>query len=612
MVYQDCHAALNPVLRIGDQIDEAVQRRPELVTRSVRDRTLELLEKVRIPSPPEIVDRYPHQLSGGQQQRAVIAMALAPDPDLLILDEPTSNLDVTTEAQILDLVVELKRSVNAGVLFITHNLAVIAHVADRVGVMYAGELFEIGPVHDIFRRPSAPYTCGLLACMPRVDPLRLSHSPQTTRKLRLQTIPGCVPSAAEYPPGCSFAPRCPFARQQCSKRHPELDATPEAGHLARCFFIPRVREEGWPRQRKVAAQSAPASAAQKPVLAGKRLTKTFGADSRKYWLFGPQLHGAIQAIRDISFELKAGETLGVVGESGCGKSTLVRCLSGLERCTSGSTLVAGEEVAADVKLRPRSTLQRMQMVFQNPHVSLNPQRSVGQIIDRAVQTLGGVSSRQERAQRVATLLQRVGLDEEYVERHPAELSGGQQQRVAVARALAGNPEVVLADEVTSSLDVSVRAAILNLLNDLQAEESIAYVFVSHDMSAIVYMSDWVMVLYLGAIMELGPVESVFAPPYHPYTEALISAIPDPDPDVKRPAIRLEGSVPSGRRRMRGCPFHTRCPRKIGKICETRRPPWQQAGENHHIFCHIPLEELRQVVVGQVTRVHEQPGRRSGA
>lgn len=585
MVYQSPHAALNPAYPIGDQIDEAVHRRPDLVTTTVRARTLELLEQVRMPAPEQIVDRYPHQLSGGQQQRAVIAMALAASPDLLILDEPTSNLDVTTEAQILDLLLELKRSVNAGIVFITHNLAVIAQVADRVAVMYAGELFEIGRVHDVFHHPTAPYAAGLLACIPRVDARSTAGV-----KRRLRTIPGSVPAPLDRPPGCSFAPRCPFARGSCSKQHPELLPTDEPGHYARCHFPAAARRDGWPQQRDRAVSPAVADNDAPPILVGSNLEKVYGRNGRKYWIAGPVVKSAVQAITDVSFELRPGQTLGVVGESGCGKTTLVNCVAGLISATRGTVTLGGEELPSVVEKRPRSALRRMQMVFQNPDLSLNPHHTVGEIMERAVEVLDDGSG-EERSRRVVRLLQRVGLGEHYLSRHPSEMSGGEKQRVAVARALAGNPDVVLADEATSALDVSVRSSILNLLCDLQAEQHVSYLFISHDMSAVRHISDWVMVLYLGMVMEIGPVERVFEPPFHPYTEALLSAIPVPDPDIRGEAIHLDGHVPGASSRPQGCPFHTRCPRKLGPQCETDAPPCREVGDGHRIYCHIPLEEL---------------------
>ncbi len=585
MVFQDPYAALNPGFTVGDQIDEAVRRRPTLVETSVRDRTLALLEQVHMPAPSQIARRYPHQLSGGQQQRAVIAMALAANPDLLILDEPTTGLDVTTEACILDLILELKETVNASIVFITHNLAVIAQIADQVAVMYAGEIVEIGTVHDVFHRPTAPYTAGLLSCIPRTD-----H--KAGAKEYLRTIPGVVPAPTELPEGCTFAPRCPFAQARCWVEPPPLLDTPEEGHLARCFFIDEVRRAGWPEGRRIEETAAIRETTDTPILVGRHLSKTYGRDLRRYWIAGPMVRRAALAIKDVSFELRPGETLGIVGESGCGKTTLVNCISGLISATRGSVMLEGEELAASVADRPRGILWRMQMVFQNPDLSLNPQYTVGEILNRAVRVLSANGGERERSARVAALLARVGLGEHYLSRRPSELSGGEKQRVAVAHALAGNPDVVLGDEITSSLDVSVRAAILNLLNDLQIQQGVAYLFISHDMSAIRHVSDRVMVLYLGMVMEVGSVDAVFEPPYHPYTEALMSAIPVPDPDVKSTPIRLEGTVPSADRRPSGCPFHTRCPRLIGPICKEESPPWQDAGNGHHIYCHIPLEELQ--------------------
>ena len=584
-VYQDPQASLNPSYKVGDQIDEAVRRRPELAPDGIRERTLELLRRVRIAAPEDTTRRYPHQLSGGQQQRAVIAMALAANPDLLILDEPTTGLDVTTEARILDLVRELQEEVNAAIVFITHNLAVIAQIADRVAVMYAGEVVEIGDVRNIFHEPSAPYTAGLLSCIPRID------RPSDVEN-RLRTIPGTVPSPAEQPEGCLFVPRCPFVIDECRQNHPDLFAVQEEGHRARCFRAKEVRVTGWPQERLERHQNGGPQEGDMPVLEGTEVRKEFGRRARKYTFWGPVVREPLKAVDGVSFALGKGETLGIVGESGSGKSTLLNVVAGLQKPTAGVLKMGDEELAPEVRQRSRLLLQHMQMVFQNPDKSLNPQHTVGATMRRAVRVLDPGSSRRERRQRVADLLNRVGLGAHYMRRKPSALSGGEKQRVAVARALAGHPHVVLADEVTSALDVSVRAEILNLLNDLQADEGISYLFVSHDMSAIRHVSHRVMVLYLGLIMEMGPVEQVFEPPYHPYTEALMSAIPAPDPDIKTDRIRLGGELPETR--PTGCPFHTRCPRFLGDVCVQEEPPWQIASTGHGIYCHIPLEELASI------------------
>ena len=587
MVFQDPAGSLNPAFRIGDQIDEAVRRRPELAAAGVRTRTLELLDQVHMPDPRRIVRRYPHQLSGGQQQRALIAMALAADPDVLVPDEPTTGLDVTTEAQVLDLIAELRTRVNAAIVFITHNLAVIAQIADRVAVMYAGEIVELAEVRDLFRHPSAPYAAGLLSCIPSLD------GPGDGRR-RLRTIGGLVPRLDAIPAGCAFAPRFPFVRDRCRAETPGLVPLAEPGHRARCFFTAEVRTSGWPARPLTAiAPVAPAGPGM-PLLAGHELWKRYGRDRRRFGLAGRRTGQAVRALNGVSFALRAGQTLGVVGESGCGKTTLANLVLGLVEPTDGRLLLQDRELPARLRDRPRELLRRIQMIFQSPEASLNPRHRVDRILERA--TRASPDGRTPAA-RVADLLATVGLDPTHASRRPAELSGGERQRVAIARALASRPDVIVADEPTSSLDVSVRGSILNLLNDLQAADGVAFLFISHDLSAIRQIAHRVLVLYLGMVMEEGATGRIFRPPYHPYTEALLSAVPVPDPDVRTVPIRLAGAVPSADRVPSGCPFHTRCPRKLGPICEEQTPPWRDDGPDLRVFCHIPLDELREAQVG---------------
>ncbi len=582
IVLQDPLGALNPSYRIGGQIDEAVGRRPELIETSPRDRTLQLLAQVRMPDPERIARRYPHQLSGGQQQRAVLAMALAAAPDVLILDEPTTGLDVTTEARVLDLIAELKSVTGAAILFITHNLAVIAQMADRVAVMYAGELVELADVRTIFRDPSAPYTAGLLASVPRLESV-------AGPRPRLRTIPGFVPAPGALPPGCAFEPRCPFARDRCRRERPPLDPIEAGPHLVRCFYSDDVRRSGWPADQLPAAMSASAEPGALDLVAGDRLTKIYGPTRRRFGLFGPTVARPAPALNDVSFEVGRAETLGIVGESGGGKTTLANCVAGLISPTKGSVSLDGRPLAPTLRGRSRDQVRRIQMLFQNADASLNPHHDVRRIVGRAVRVLGRNGGDPDK--RLGDLLREVGLGPEYAGRLPAELSGGEKQRVAAARALAGAPDLVISDEATSALDVSVRAALLNLFNDLQARDGLAYLFVSHDLSAVRHVAHRVLVLYQGTVMEEGPTEAVFSAPHHPYTEALMSAIPVPDPNVPRSPIRLDGPAAGPDDAQTGCPFHTRCPRKIGDLCEREPPPWRRAGDGHHILCHIPIEDL---------------------
>jgi peptide/nickel transport system ATP-binding protein len=593
MVYQDPMSSLNPSIIVGDQVAEAITSHQSVSAKAARDRTLELFRAVNMPEPAAIFRRYPHQLSGGQQQRVLIAMALANNPDLLIMDEPTTGLDVTTEAQILDLIAELKRSFSSAILYISHNLGVIARISDRIGVMYAGQIVEQGPVRDVFRRQLHPYTAGLLECLPSLDFGRKERA--------LKLIQGMIPDLARLPAACSFAPRCPHARERCHNEAPALLEVVPA-HLSRCMFwreqeIERAQREASSVTPTAATAVATARAAvangakatpRRPLLAVDNLSREYIDSKKLLGIFGQER--IVHALDGVSLELAADETLAVVGESGCGKTTLARLIVGLVEPTDGTIRFDGNELEGSAAERDREVRRRLQMVFQNPDSTLNPKRSIGQALARPLELFRGLSGQQAVAEATA-LLRAVRLDERYLDRLPNQLSGGEKQRVGIARAFATNPDLIVCDEPVSALDVSVQAAILNLLGDLQARAHTAYLFISHDMSVVRYLADRVAVVYLGKIAEIGPVERVFAPPWHPYTEALLSAIPVPDPDAEVTPIRLEGPVPSAANPPSGCVFHTRCPRKVGAICEQQTPPARHGSDGHTIVCHIPLETL---------------------
>ena len=591
MVYQDPMSSLNPSIVVGEQVAEAITSHQPVSAKVARDRTLELFAAVNMPEPSAIFRRYPHQLSGGQQQRVLIAMALANNPDLLIMDEPTTGLDVTTEAQILDLISELKARFSSAILYISHNLGVIARISDRIGVMYAGQVVEQGPVREVFRRQLHPYTAGLLECLPSLDFGRKDRA--------LKLIQGMIPDLTRLPAACSFAPRCPHARERCHKVPPALVEVVPA-HLSRCMFWREQEIERAQRATRahsvteVQAASTQARGAdgarttQRPLLAIENLSRDYVDSKKLLGLFGSER--IVHALDGVSVELAPDETLAVVGESGCGKTTLARLIVGLVEATTGTIRFDGKELEGSAAERGREVRRRLQMVFQNPDSTLNPKRSIGQALTRPLALFRGLSGARAVTEATA-LLRAVRLDERYLDRLPNQLSGGEKQRVGIARAFATNPDLIVCDEPVSALDVSVQAAILNLLGDLQARAHTAYLFISHDMSVVRYLADRVAVVYLGKIAEIGPVERVFAPPWHPYTEALLSAIPVPDPDAAVTPIRLEGPVPSAANPPSGCVFHTRCPRKIGPICEHQVPPARKAPDGHTIVCHIPLETL---------------------
>ena len=572
VVYQSPLSALNPSIVIGKQLAEVARQHLGMDAGAARSRVAEMLTKVAMPDPEAVMKRYPHQLSGGMLQRCVIAMALMTDPSLLIMDEPTTALDVTTQAVVLDLVADLKREFDSAILYITHDLGVITKICDRVGVMYAGEFMEQAALYELFKRPLHPYTLDLLGCVPHFDP--------TPQKRSLVTIPGAIPRVDQLPPGCIFAPRCTFVEEACTTARPPLVEVAGA-HLSACRrweAVPPPVE--YLREATEAVRVAETESVRPGVLVE--------ADGAEVHFKAPK--GVIRAVDGMDLEVRIGETLGVVGESGSGKTTVARAIIGLTPSTGGKITLHGKLLPPSTGRRPRATLREIQMVFQNPDASLNPTRSVGDAIMRPLALLGGLG-RQQARERAKELLQAVSLPVSYFERLPHELSGGEKQRVAIARAFAAEPELILCDEPISSLDVSVQGSLMNLLMKLQVEKQTSYVFISHDLSAVQHLSDAIAVVYLGHVMEIGDATRVLTPPFHPYTEALLSAIPLADPDVKQKPIRLGGSVPSAMFVPSGCRFHPRCPRFVGDVCVEQEPPWREGEGDHRIYCHIPLEEL---------------------
>ncbi|HEY2994462.1 MAG TPA: ABC transporter ATP-binding protein [Methylomirabilota bacterium] len=578
MVYQDPMASLNPVMTVGRQLMEVPMIHDRAGLAAARARALAMLGEVKLADPEAVMERYPHQLSGGQQQRIVIAMALIAEPALLIMDEPTTGLDVTVEAAVLNLVRELRRRIDSAILFISHNLATVAGVCDRIGVMYRGELVEDGPVRRIFSDPRHPYTRGLLDCLPTLG--------RDKRQAPLVPIPGQLEPPHVRASGCGFAGRCADVEAgRCTTRPIPLVAFDGAAtHRVAC-----VRAAELPvyarRRGDGTASARPAAAA--PVVATEHLGKVYESRRR---LLGRRRR-SVRALSDVDLAAGRRQTLAIVGESGCGKSTLAKVLAGIETATEGRVTLDGVEVGRlGVDARGRELKRKLQMVFQNPDSTLNPSHTVGYTIGRALRRLRDRAPG-DLAGGVARLLEVVRLSPEMAARMPRQLSGGEKQRVAIARALAGDPDVVVADEPVSALDVSVQAAIINLLTELQAAHGTTLVFISHDLSVVRYLADHVAVMYLGTVAELGPVERVFAPPCHPYTEALLAAVPAADPDRHGPRIVLEGPLPRPDERPRGCPFATRCPRRVGAVCDDTPPPVQRLADGHRIACHIPADEL---------------------
>ncbi len=584
MVYQSPIAALNPSLRVGGQIAE-VFTIGGLSKADAMARTRDALAKVQIADIEKVMQRYPHELSGGMAQRVVIAMALATNPRLLILDEPTTGLDATVEAEVLDLVRTLRADTGTSVLFISHNLGVIRSMCDRVGVLYAGQLVEEGPTANLLNSPQHPYTVGLLRCIPRAGLRKDLH--------RLDTIPGSLPPLGTVMQGCVYVDRCPIATDQCRTEKPPVVELAN-GQRSRCFHpdlapnLPRTTETVEALITEEDQKRIHAEPADRAFITLSGLSKTFGKDET-----------SVRVLSDIALSLKPGETLGLVGESGSGKTTLAKVILGLTHPDGGSVVeLDGKALGSTLDDRSATDVGAVQIVFQNPDSALNRRHAVRRIVGRAVAKLAGVS-KDKADRRAEGLLTEMRVDARLHAAKPVMLSGGLKQRVAIARAFAGNPRLVVCDEPTSALDVSVQAAILNLLVDLQKAENVSYLFISHDLGVVRYLSDRIAVLYLGRIMELGPAATVFSGPHHPYTEALVSSLPSVDGEATM-RVRLEGEVPSVANPPSGCVLHTRCPRRAGSgvedKCDTIEPDLVEVEPNHFLRCHLSLEQLRKMQV----------------
>jgi peptide/nickel transport system ATP-binding protein len=579
MVFQDPMTSLNPTIPIGRQVAEPLRLHTDLSGRALTDRVVEMLGLVGLPQASRRLTAYPHELSGGQRQRVMIARALVCDPELLIADEPTTALDVTIQQQILELIDDLRTRLGMAVILVTHDLGVIAGRADRVAVMYAGRIVETTETHRLFGNPRHPYTEALFEALPE-------NAAGTGEPL--YSIPGMPPDLVDPPVGCRFAARCRYAVARCRTEPPPLRGE-VAGHDYACFFPVGSAESGPITSLAHARRAVVTSSSDRPVgttlLSVTNLVKDFpvtaGAVLRRHV-------GAVSAVADVSFSVAGGETFGLVGESGCGKTTIGRLVVGMERPDAGTIWIDGTNVATLRGTARRAHQRDTHLIFQDAYAALNPRMRVGAIVGEPL-AIHGIGNRASRTARVRELLAEVGLPGGAMQRYPHEFSGGQRQRIGLARALALQPKLIVADEPVSALDVSIQAQILNLMRDLQERHGLTYVFISHDLSVVRYLSTTIGVMYLGKMVEIGPAGAVYAQPHHPYTRGLIDTIPVADPWAQRVSDDgVRGELPSAIRPPSGCRFRTRCP-LAQDICAEQEPPLRSFGtDGHQAACHFPL------------------------
>jgi peptide/nickel transport system ATP-binding protein len=577
MIFQEPMTSLNPVLSIGEQVMEPLKIHLQMTDEQATERALELLQLVGITDGARRLEQYPHHLSGGMRQRVMIAIGLACNPKLIIADEPTTALDVTIQAQILELMKDLSRRLGIALVVITHNLGIVARYADRVNVMYAARIIEQGSADNVFLEPAHPYAIGLMRSVPRLD---------LPRGVKLETIEGLPPDLRNPPPGCRFAPRCPYRLDACVQADPPLAAV-KPGHASACIRAKEILAGTLVSPRTLIATADLESSQQggEPLLVVDHLKKYFAVKAAGAGFMSSET-ATVKAVDDISLHVMPGETLGLVGESGCGKTTVGRAVLKLDEPTGGTIRFAGADITHASHADMRGVRRKIQVIFQDPYSSLNPRMTVGQIIGEPLGVYRLVKNRKEETARIEELLTQVGLFPYMAERYPHELSGGQRQRVGIARALALEPTFIVCDEPVSALDVSIQGQIINLLEDLQARLGLSYLFIAHDLAVVRHISDRVAVMYLGRVVELADRDELYASPQHPYTKALLDAAPIPDPKVERGRAprALRGEIPSPLTPPTGCVFHTRCP-IAGEECRREIPVFRPLSSGHYVACH---------------------------